>query len=250
MAKENTQQQTDVQQPRPNRDAFAARYQKRHPDRDFEDKEDRYSVLGEDADRLEQYEESGRSLSKTFDNNRWLAAMIQDLRENPDQDPISWMADNGIDINEAMNDGEYRKKISDKITAFQKKQVDGENAKKEREENFQKSAAALRTLGLSDDDNMKIWSDFFQNVVDPALRGEVSADTWKMVQKANNYDADVENAREEGGIQARNEKIQNQLKTPKAENVPPTLAQGGGATSTQKPKKKKSEAEEFFEGMV
>lgn len=237
-------------QPRPNRDAFAKRYAKRHPDRDFEDKEDRYSVLGEDADRLDQYEESGKALSKTFDNNRWLAAMIQDLRENPDLDPISWMADNGIDINEAMNNEEYRKKISDKVAAFQKKQVDGETANKEREKNFQKSAEALRSLGLSDDENMKVWSDFFTNVIDPALHGVVTADTWKLIQKANNYDADVANAREEGGIQARNEKIQNKLKTPKKQNIPPTLAQGSGSTATPKPQTKKSAAGEFFDGMV
>lgn len=249
MAKEQATNPTEPKA-RPNRDAFAARYAKRHPDRDFEDKEDRYSVLGEDADRLDQYEESGRALSKTFDSNRWLAAMIQDLRENPDLDPISWMADNGIDINEAMDDEEYRKKISDKIAAFQKKQVDGETAKKERDENFQKSAEALRSLGLSDDENMKIWSDFFTNVIDPALRGEVSEDTWKMVQKANNYDADVANAREEGGIQARNEKIQNQLKTPKQQSIPPTLAQGSGGTAKPKQEKKKSAAGEFFDGMV
>ena len=251
MSKDVTQQgQAGVETPMPNRSAFAERYKKRHHDRDFEDKEDRYQQLNDDFDLLDQYEENGRALGQFYDNNRWLAAMTQDLRDNPDLDPITWMADNGVDIEEALKDEDYRKKIADHIQEFQQKQTEGEAAQKEMEENLNASADNLKSLGLSDDENMKLWKYLFEEVIDPAQKGDVSADTWKMVQKAMNYDSDVETARQEGGMRARNEKIRNQVKrNEQSDNLPPSLGQGGGQATKTKPQPKKSEAGAFFEGL-
>lgn len=226
----------DVEQPRPNRDRYKAMLAEDYPDLDFEDKETRYGKMAEDRERYNEYRKSGRALSETFDQNRWLAAMLQDLRENPDLDPITWMADNGIDINEAMQDEEYAKKVSEKIAAFQKRQVDGEQAAQERADNLQVSAEALQGLqeeyGLSDDDALGLWNDFFQNVIDPAMRGEISEDTWRMVIKARNYDGDVKTAREEGAREAGNQKVMNKVRNKRPEGIPPTMSQGTGQKAT------------------
>lgn len=235
-------EQTPVE--RPNRDAFAGRFKKRHSDIDFEDKEARYGALNEDADRLDRYETSGRALSDVFENNRWMASMFEALRNDKNLDPVSWMADNGIDIVEALNDEEYRKKISDKIADFQKREIEGSKKEKERETNLKKSADALSSLGLSDEENANLWNDFFMNIVDPVLRGEVSKETWEMLRKAKNYDADIASAAETASVKARNEKIRNKVKTSEKPEIPPTLPQGGGEAP-----KKETKKPGFWEGM-
>ena len=139
--------------------------------------------------------------------------------------------------------------MSEKIKKYQEEQLKGKEEDAQREENLMASKQALdgvaEKYGMDTDAVNDMWKNFFENIIDPALRGEVSAETWELVRKANNYDADVENAREEGGIQARNEKIQNKLKTfDEGSKMPPTLSQGGEARSQEKPKKAG-----FFDGM-
>ena len=230
----------------PNREAFAGKFSKRHKDIDFEDKEARYGALSEDSDRLDRYEESGRALSDVFEKHRWMASMLEALREDDELDPITWMADNGIDIEEALSDEEYRSQISDRIAKYQENQLKGEEAERERESNLQASAEALSSLGLSDDENLEMWNYFFNEVVDPVLRGEISAETWKMVQKARNYDTDIASATEQGAMKARNEKIRNKVKDTQSD-VPPTLSQGGSADVKPKNTKKK---DNFFSDII
>lgn len=238
----------NLQEERPNRKRYAERFNKSHPDIDFEDKEARYGAMNEDRDMLDAYEQSGSALGETFDKHPWTGSMLMALKNDDSLDPISWMADNGIDIQQALEDEEYRKTISQRIADYEKKQLEGKQAEKERADNLQASADALRELNLSDDENLKMWNYLFEEVVDPALRGEVSAETWKMVQKAQNYDADVETARNEGAMKARNEKIQNNLKK-SGTDLPPDLSSGARASAQPQPKPQKSLAKSFFEGL-
>ena len=232
----------------PNRKNFAGKFSKRHSDIDFEDKEARYGALSEDADRLDQYEESGRALSDVFEKHRWMASMFEDLRDNDELDPITWMAENGIDIEQALSDDEYRKQISDKIAEFQERSVKGEEAERERESNLEKSANDLAKLGLSDDENLEIWNYLFTEVIDPALRGEISEDTGRLVQKARNYDSDIAEASSKAGMKARNEKIRNRVKDEQQRaDVPPALSQGGASNARPKKEQKK---ESFFSDII
>lgn len=238
----NNTQQT----PRPKRDAYKQMFNEDYPDLDFEDKEARYEQMARDRNTLRSYKKSGEALNNVFENNRWLAAMVQDLASNPDTNPIEWMADNGIDINEVMSDENVRGKITEKIATFQQKQLEDEQEDEQRKKNFAKSAKALQSLGLSEEQNMQMWSDFYSNIIDPALRGEVTEETWRMIQKANNYDNDIQQAREQSAMQARNEKIRNSVKqfdTP----MPPTLSQQGGQNaSAKKPKTRMQEYRELM----
>ena len=238
----NNTQQT----PRPKRDAYKQMFNEDYPDLDFEDKEARYEQMARDRNTLRSYKKSGEALNNVFENNRWLAAMVQDLASNPDTNPIEWMADNGIDINEVMNDESVRGKITEKIATFQQKQLEDEQEDEQRKKNFAKSAKALQSLGLSEEQNMQMWSDFYSNIIDPALRGEVTEETWRMIQKANNYDNDIQQAREQSAMQARNEKIRNSVKQFDPP-MPPTLSQQGGQNaSAKKPKTRMQEYRELM----
>lgn len=253
MAEENKEKKTETQpqetatappvEERPNRKAFSERFAKRHKDIDFEDKEARYGAMNEDADALSRYEEDGKALSEMFDNNRWVAAMAMDLTKNPDLNPITWMASQGIDIGAAMQDEKIGKEVAQQIADFQQKKIDEENHEKELMDNLQKSADAMEQLGLDDDAKADLWEKFFK-VIGDAENGIISAETWQLFKNAQSYDADVASAREEGAMQGRNEKIQNKVKRSEKTEIPPSLNTNGGASST----KKKSSG--FWDGLV
>lgn len=235
-------QQLPTPEPRPNRDAYKAAFNEDYPDIDFEDKEARYGAMLGDRKRYREYVKAGKSLSDTFSKHRWVAAMLQDLTENPDKDPVTWMAENGIDIQRALEDDEYRKTIAEKIADYQKAQAEGEQAASERDKNLLASLDNLKAVqkekGLSDDDAQELWRHMIEDVLDPAMRGDISKETWNMVLRAKNYDKDIETAREQAGMQARNEKVANGLRK-YANRMPPSLPQGAGQR-VEKPKRQDS----------
>lgn len=223
---------------RPNRSAYAKMFNEDYPDVDFEDKEARYGKMVEDRQRYKELSNAGRSLSTALDKNRWLGAMFQDLAENPDKDPVTWMYENGIDVTKAMEDEEYRQQVSEKLGEYQARQAEGEQAAAERDKNLQTSLDNLLGMGLDESEAEALWNHFFTEVLDPALRGEVSTETWQAIRNARNYDNDIASAREEGASKARNEKLTNKLKKfDTTQNVPPTFSQGAGQSGA-KPKKK------------
>lgn len=226
---------------RPNRDKYSSMFAEDNPDVDFEDKEARYGRLVDERENYRSLRESGRGLSEALDKNRWIGAMFQDLAKNPDKDPISWMYDNGIDVQKAMEDEEYRAKAAEGLKAFQKKQADGEKNAQQIDDNLAASADALdelsKEIGLSDEQCNRMWSHLFEEVVAPAMNGEVSKETWQLVKKALNYDADIQTAREESAMRARNEKFANKVKK-FDDAVPPSFSQGQAQGVAPKPKKK------------
>lgn len=231
------------QPPRPNRDAYKQAFAEDYPDMDFEDKEARYSKMLDDRNQLRNYRESGRQLNDMLNKNRWLAQVLQELANNPDTNPIEVMAQSGIDINEVMKDDETRQKVSDKLAAYQQKQLEDEQENETREKNLENSAKALQSLGLSVEEASEMWNSFFADIVDQALMGIVSPETWTMLTKAKNYDADIKDASEKAAMKARNEKMQNNVKDYK-QNLPPTLSQATAQTAT--PRKRKGG---FFSGL-
>ncbi len=234
---------------RPNRAAFSKRFSKRHSDIDFEDKEARYAAMNDDADALGRYEESGAALSKMLDNNKWLAAMVLDSTRKG-MHPFEWMASQGIDIKAALEDEELGKKVADQITEYQEKIAEQEKHGEELMKNLQKSREALDKLGLSDEEANDLYAKVW-GVIGDAEEGNISSDTWKLFKNAYSYDSDVSSARNEGAMQARNEKIQNGIRSSASENIPPALSSSGAGNKPAAQKKpKKSAASDFFDGLV
>ena len=219
-AEDATQQEAPAEQEtppvdeRPNRTAFSKRFSQRHSDIDFEDKEARYAAMNDDADRLGEYEKNGQALSKMLDNNKWLGAMVLDATRKG-MHPLEWMASQGIDIKAALEDEELSKKVADQINKFQEKVAEQEKHSQQLDENLRKSYEALLKLGLSDD-------------------------IWKMLHNANNYDSDISSARDEAAMQARNEKIQNKVRSSATEGIPPSLSSSGAGNKPVRKQKRES----------
>lgn len=230
--------------PRPNRDKYAAMFAEDNPGMDFEDKEARYGRMAEERESYRNLKKSGSQLSQALDKNRWIAAMFQDLAENPEKNPLVWFAENGIDIKAALEDEEVMAQVTDAFKNWQQKQVDNENAEAAKDAALDDALNALKSVqdefGLSDEQFDRMWDHFWDEVFAPAFQGQVSKDTWVALMHAMNYDNDMANAREEAAMQARNEKHANKVKTFEESKVPPSFSQGQGQVVTPKKEKKES----------
>lgn len=233
-----TAEEVPAVEERPNRKAFSERFKKRHSDIDFEDKEARYGAMNEDADRLSNYEKYGKAMSDMVDNNKWLAAMVIDCTKKG-MHPLEWMASQGIDLKAALEDEEISKKVADQITKYQEKVAEQEKHSEELNNNLQKSYEDLISLGLSDDEAndlyKKVWA-----VIGDAEQGKISPETWKLFKNAYSYDSDIASAKEQSAMQARNEKIQNKVRSSATEGIPPSLSSSGAGNAPAKPRRKTS----------
>lgn len=223
---------------RPNRDRYASMWAEDNPDVDFEDKEARYERMGRDREELRNLRSSGKKLSGILNKHRWIGAMLQDGEENP----LVWMAKNGIDIRAALEDPEVMQQVTDAINGWTQRQADGEAAEKAKDAALARSVEQLdavqQEFGLSDEQKNRMLEYFWDEVWLPAWSGEVSKDVWTAILHAMNYDQDMKNAREEAAMQARNEKHTNKLKTFDEQQVPPSFSQGRGQSAAKKQKKK------------
>lgn len=223
---------------RPNRDKYASMWAEDNPDVDFEDKEARYERMGRDREELRNLRNSGKKLSGILDKHRWLGAMLMDDEENP----LVWLAQNGIDIKAALDDPEVLNKVTEGFDNWVKRQAEGAAAEEAKDAAIDKSLQDLvgvqQEFGLSDEQVDRMWEHFWNDVFAKAFKGEVDKDTWVAIMHAMNYDQDMKNAREEAAMQARNEKFANKLKNFDTGKVPPSFSQSAGQRAT--PKKKSS----------
>jgi hypothetical protein len=222
---------------RPNRTAFSKRFSNRHSDIDFEDKEARYAAMNDDADLLGQYEESGKALSKVFDKHKWLAALAMDMEKNPDDNPFDAMARLGIDVKTLLDDPEGGKKLAEILAKHNEDVAEQNEATEKVTANMRKSLERL--MKLYPDDAQDMWSQIYE-IHDKVESGDISDDIWKMLHNANNYDSDISSARDEAAMQARNEKIQNKVRSSSTEGIPPSLSSSGAGNKPAKKQKRES----------
>lgn len=242
------QQQAPEQSARPNRDRYAAMFGEDNPDVDFEDKEARYGRMADERERYRSLRQSGSNLSQALEKNRWIAAMFQDLAEHPDKNPLVWLTENGIDIKAALDDPEVMAQVDEKFKTWQQKQVDGEAAQQAQDAAIDESLNTLSSVqaefGLSDEQMNRMWEHFWDDIFAPAFEGKVAKDTWIAMMHAMNYDTDMQNAREEAAMQARNEKHANRLKTfDDGQTPPPSFSQGQGRVAPRRKEKEESMAD-------
>ena len=123
--------------------------------------------------------------------------------------------------------------------------IEDEQENDQRQKNLEQSWQNLAQIGVDEAKAMEMWNKFFTEIIDPALRGEVTTDTWRAVQRAANYDSDIAAAREQAGMQARNEKMENKVKKFDSP-MPPTLTQAQGQQATPRNNKPKND---FWQSM-
>lgn len=242
---ESAEAETPPVEDRPNRKAFSDRFKQRHADIDFEDKESRYAALIDDADALGRYEESGKALSKVFDNHKWMAALAMDMEKNPEDNPFDAMARLGIDILALLDDPEGGKKLAEILAKHNEDVAEQNEAAEKVTANMQKSIERL--MKLYPDDAEDMWKQIYE-IHDQVESGDIPDDVWKMLHNANNYDSDISSARDEAAMQSRNEKIQNKVRSSASEGIPPSLSSSGAGNKPVRERKKPKDG--FFNGIT
>lgn len=243
-----------VEEARPNRDEYSRMWSEDNDDIDFEDKEARYGRAIEDRNELRERRKADASLGKLFDEHEWLAVMASELRDNPDLDPFEWLEgfcnENDVSINEILDEPEARKRLTAKIAERQKENADklakSENIKSNLNKSYEAIAKAFPDKSPEEVD--ELWLKFWQ-IIEQAEEGVVDTKTMTDFAHALSYEEDIENARAEGGMAARNEKIQNNVRRPSEDmdKMPPTLNQGMSAATKKEVPQKKSFAKTIFE---
>lgn len=256
ISSKNAAPEAEAKELRPNRDEYSRMWSEDNEDIDFEDKEARYGRAIADRNELRERRKADSSIGKLFDQHEWLAVMASELRDNPDIDPFEWLEgfcnENDVTINEILEEPEARKRLSAKIAQRQKNNADKLAKSQEIKDNLTKSYEAIAKAfpDKSPEEVDELWLKFWQ-IVEQADNGVVDTKTMTDFAHSLTYEDDMKNARAEGGMAARNEKIQNNLRKPSEDSakMPPTLNQGAGAMPKKDIPKKKSFAKTIFEDL-
>ncbi len=244
---------TTTEPPKPSqRERYRSRRQEAYPDVSEDDEEAYYGQANADLDELEGYRRSNKEIADAFDKSPALAGMLLAAKEG--ENPWVYLAEQAgpdLDIRELINDPEFGEKISQAIGKWQERQLKGQQMQAEIKSNYQASFAALREVqqerNLSDEDCMALIEKMFGKtddendggIIGNASKGIVPKEIWEAVLKAQNYDTDIQSARDQASAQALNSRIQN----PKKEfddGMPPTLSTGGAGAGEQPQGKKPS----------
>lgn len=239
---------------RPNRDKYAGMWAEDNSDIDFEDKEARYGRAIDDRNELRERRKADAGLSGLFDRHNWLAIMYSELRDNPEMDVFEWLEgfcnQNDLSIQEVLDNPEAKKRLSEKIANRRKEEEEKAANTKEINDNLEKSYAALSDAfpDKTPEELDELWLGFWK-VVEQAEQGIVDTKTMTDFAHSLSYDEDLKNAKNEGAMVARNEKIENKVRKPSEDmaGMPPTLNQGASAHPKKEIPKKKSFAKTIFE---
>lgn len=213
------------------------RTSKRHEGQQFGSDDDYYRQMRADADEddayMKQYRENEGMVNELFASDPRAADFWNQWKRHPDKNPIAYMIRvYGVDgLKEELENPDF----ADRFEAANKEYLDriaeGKNYADQLQSNLDKSLDVIEAWGqkngLSTEEADKVAEQVFERYKRIHL-GELTEDDLDWVFKAQNHDADVENAGREGEIRGRNQRIQEKLRKGSG-NPMPSL--GGTAAS-------------------
>lgn len=211
------------------RDLYLESLKSRFPDKSFETDDDIFGQAIEDNENNERelkgFREREKGLSDMFKKDPRVARYFSGIRKGESPD-VMLVRLYGKDIVDAANDPAKMEEIAAANKEFVDRLAEEEELERAYQENSAKSLTALAESGISDDDIDKALEHLAKMSVD-FVKGTVSVDDVKMILKALNHDADVEDAVREGEVKGRNTRIVEKLRKQKAGDGLPTMPSGG-----------------------
>ena len=225
----------DNNQVKSKRDLTRERMTAKYPDRSFDDDESLFGQINDDYDdydrRIEEIEGREKAFSDMFHSNPKSARLMMEWKDG--KDPVASLIRiyGKEDILAAIEDPEKLEAIEEANKEFAERVAKSDEYDAQYEQNFPESIKAIEEwmakTGKSDEavdgaieTLSKICGDF--------ILGKISPDTVEMILKAQNYDADVEQAQIEGEVAGRNAKIEEKLRTGRKGDGTVTLDGKGG----------------------
>lgn len=231
------------QSPKSKRDQYVERLKNKYPDRKYADDEALFGQINDDYDDYEKqigdYKGREDQLTNMFAKDPRSAQFIADMANG--KDPIIGMLEAiGIDgMTDLINNPEKQSEYAEANKKFMERLSKEKSLEEEYESNLAESMRQLEQIqqerGLSDE-NVDAAMDMILHIASEAILGKFSPETIDLALKATGYDAAVDNARTEGQIAGRNQKIDEQLRKPKSGDGMPVMGgtSGGNRGSGQK----------------
>ena len=221
------------------------RLQTRYPDLNIADDEAVSERIGADYDDMEGqlngYRDRETRLTELMSNNPRAALFISDMAKGADP-MTAWIERLGSEnIMELLNDPEKREAYAEANRKYVERVAEEKRLEEEYEKNLAESLANLRQFqqerGLSDE-QIDAAYDLVTKIGIDAINGKVSVESVDMALKALHHDVDVESAREEGEVAARNQKIVEQRRRAKSGDGVRVLGGANNVAEEQLPKRK------------
>jgi len=206
------------------------RLRSKYPDMDFSDEETMYGRIDDDYNdyesRINTYKEREGKMTDLFNKNPRASRFVTDMANG--KDPwLAVIAELGVDgVTDLMNDPAKQDAIAEANKEYVERIAKEKNLEDEYQKNFAESMELLSSIqekrGLTDD-VVDGAMDMVMKIVNDAIVGKFSEETIDLALKAMNHDADMDNARSEGMVAGRNEKIEEKLRKPQGGDGMPSL---------------------------
>lgn len=222
------------------REIMYERIRAKRPDAKYDDDEDEYfRQAGEIFDELEKESKSYEDLSEKFmrrfqDNPMEAQALLDYMDGMPLVAAIRKnMGDEALTMKEG-DEGwdEYQKAGEDRKKRFAEQQA----LIAELQQNAQLSAKEfddfVKENGLNEEQANELWA-LIQQDIDAFSKGKFSKELYDRYRNAQNYQKDVDGAKEQGKAEGRNERIEVEKKRMKGSGLPNGAAGGNANEEVQ-----------------
>lgn len=216
------------------RDAMLERLRSRQPDVEYNDDEAIFGQINDDYDSYEEelqgYRDRESKISDLFNREPQFAEYTKRVAGggDPGVELIRIYGDKVLDI---INDPLKQEEVAEAHKEFAAKLAKEKEYEDEYMANLSASLESIQAAqteqGLSDEqiDQAMAW---VMAIVKDAMIGKFSPDTITMAIKAQNYEADMEQANREGEVKGLNTRIKEELRKPQRGDG--TLSSAGGAS--------------------
>lgn len=226
------------------RDLAMERMRAKYPDKSFDDDESFFGQINDDYDdydkRLSESQSREEAFSNMFTTNPKSARLMMEWKNG--NDPVAALIRiyGKEDILAAIEDPEKLEAIEQANKDFADKVAKNDEYEAQYEQNLPASLQAIEKWaaekGVDDKDIDKAVTALSKLCGDFIL-GKIAPEAIEMMLKAQNYDADIEQAQMEGEVAGRNSKIEERLRKSQKGDGTATLDGKNGNAGDTRPKR-------------
>ena len=201
------------------RERFRSRIAEDYPDLDIDDEDAYYENANQRYDELKGLKDNVRNfreaLSLDSDKTGLFNDMIAKAAEQKDFDPVVYLVENGVDIQEAMSDPDYARKIGEARQKYLDEVNEGESLSSAFEENAPKSMEEIDRYcsenGVSAEQKSEIIGKMY-DIVDNLVIGKMPVELFEFCRNGLTHDSDVDEAKEAGKAEGKSQKVSQKLR--------------------------------------
>ena len=235
-----------VQEPAPERKPRELLYERirtSRPDAKYDEDEEEYSrqamsILDDLEGRAGQYDKMSEKMSARFNQNPEEAEAFLAYLDGASLPSAirRYMGDEALVMKEG-DEGwdEYQKAGKEREEQFASNRAALDQFMQNAQDSDVTMADFIAEAGL-DEEGAQNFKDLVVSIANDMSAGKITKDTLMLLNRAMNYEKDVEGSREQGRVEGRNEKIEVEKKRMKGSGLPNTNASGNASEEVDEKK--------------